>query len=210
MHPIYTIPLYFGTIRPFSNKKKQSWSPSALIFLSFLLLTCESYILKEEKEAPLEILYNKEICNLQLKKRRFIRLSSKFYYKSGQWLADFIIVVRVHKPSSCPTDYTFYFSYRFLGSSFTVSLSLTLDTSRPFLPHLAWDEGGAIRFLRWNFCCLKGLSFTVKLFLLTCFKMAWEKCCYIHAVFFIYMLLRSLCLTSLIPIRWVLNEQKSS
>ena len=31
-----------------------------------------------------EILYNKEICHLQLKKRRFIRLSSKFYYKSGQ------------------------------------------------------------------------------------------------------------------------------
>ena len=32
----------------------------------------------------LEILYNKEICNLQLKKRRFIGLSSKFYNKSGQ------------------------------------------------------------------------------------------------------------------------------
>ena len=32
----------------------------------------------------LEILNNKEICHLQLKKRRFIRLSSKFYYKSGQ------------------------------------------------------------------------------------------------------------------------------
>ena len=49
------------------------------------------------------------------KKRRFIRLSGKFYYKSGQWSADFITVVRVHKPSSCPTDYTFCFSYRFLG-----------------------------------------------------------------------------------------------
>ena len=48
-------------------------------------------------------------------KRRFIRLSSKFYYKSGQWSADFITVVRVHKPSSCPTYYTFCFSYRFLG-----------------------------------------------------------------------------------------------
>ena len=57
----------------------------------------------------IEILYNKEICNLQLKKRRFIRLCSKFYYKSGQWSADFITVVRVHKPSSCPTDYIFCF-----------------------------------------------------------------------------------------------------
>ena len=65
----------------------------------------------------LEILYNKEICHLQLKKRRFIRLSSKFYYKSGQWSADFITVVRVHKPSSCPTDYTFCFLYRFLACS---------------------------------------------------------------------------------------------
>ena len=35
-------------------------------------------------KAELEILYNKEICHLQLKKCRFIRLSSKFYYKSGQ------------------------------------------------------------------------------------------------------------------------------
>ena len=32
----------------------------------------------------LEILYNKEMCHLQLKKRRFVRLPSKFYYKSGQ------------------------------------------------------------------------------------------------------------------------------
>ena len=32
----------------------------------------------------LEILHIKEICHLQLKKRRFICLSSKFYYKSGQ------------------------------------------------------------------------------------------------------------------------------
>ena len=47
-------------------------------------------------------------------KRRFIRLSSKFDYKSGQWSADFTTVVRVHKPSSCPTDYTFCFEYRFL------------------------------------------------------------------------------------------------
>ena len=31
-----------------------------------------------------EILYNKEICHLQLKKRKFICLSSKFYYRSGQ------------------------------------------------------------------------------------------------------------------------------
>ena len=44
------------------------------------------------------------------KKRRYIRLSSKFYYKSGQWSADFMTVVRVHKPSSCPTDYTFCFN----------------------------------------------------------------------------------------------------
>ena len=43
-----------------------------------------------------------------------MRLSSRFYYKSGQWSADFITVVRVHKPSSCPTDYTFCFKYRFL------------------------------------------------------------------------------------------------
>ena len=43
-----------------------------------------------------------------------MRLSSKFYCKSGQWSADFITVVRVHKPSSCPTDYTFCFSYKFL------------------------------------------------------------------------------------------------
>ena len=56
------------------------------------------------------------MCHLQLKKRRFIRLSSKFYYKSGQWSADFITVFRVHKPSSCPTDYTFCFSYRFLDN----------------------------------------------------------------------------------------------
>ena len=48
------------------------------------------------------------------KKRRFICLSSEFYYKSGQWSADFIAAVRVHKPSSCPTDYTFCFSCRFL------------------------------------------------------------------------------------------------
>ena len=65
----------------------------------------------------LEIQYNKEICHLQLKKRRFIRLSSKFYYKPGQWSADFITVVRVHEPSSCPTDYTFSFSYRFLAKT---------------------------------------------------------------------------------------------
>ena len=58
----------------------------------------------------LEILYNKEICHVQLRKRRFIRFSSNFYYKSGQWSADFITVVRVHKPSSCPTDYTFCFN----------------------------------------------------------------------------------------------------
>ena len=64
---------------------------------------------KKTEHSLLEILYNKEICHLQLKKRRFIRLSSKFYYKSGQWSADFIAVVRVHKPSSCPTDYTFCF-----------------------------------------------------------------------------------------------------
>ena len=57
----------------------------------------------------LEILYNKEICLLQLTKRGIIRLSSKFYYKSGQWSADVITVVRVHEPSSCPTDYTFCF-----------------------------------------------------------------------------------------------------
>ena len=30
-------------------------------------------------------------------------------YKSGQWSADFITVVQVHKRSSCPTDYTFCF-----------------------------------------------------------------------------------------------------
>ena len=42
-------------------------------------------------------------------KRRFIGLSSKFHYKSGQWSADFITVVRVHEPSSCTTDYTFCF-----------------------------------------------------------------------------------------------------
>ena len=36
------------------------------------------------RRLKVEILYNKEICNLQLKKRRFICLSSKFYYKSGQ------------------------------------------------------------------------------------------------------------------------------
>ena len=65
-----------------------------------------------------EILYNKEICHLQLKKCRFTRLSSKFYYKSGQWSADFITVVRVHEPSSCPTDYTFCFSCRFLNGCF--------------------------------------------------------------------------------------------
>ena len=68
----------------------------------------------ERVDPEIEILHNKEICHLQLKKRRFIRLSSKFDYKSGQWSADFITVVRVHKPSSCPTDYTFCFSYRFL------------------------------------------------------------------------------------------------
>ena len=65
----------------------------------------------------LKTLYNKEICNLQLKKCRFIRPSSKFYYKSDQGSADFITVVRVHKPSSCPTDYTFCFhtgSYNYL------------------------------------------------------------------------------------------------
>ena len=39
-----------------------------------------SYIEKYE----LEIQYNKEICPLQLNKRSFRRLSSKFYYKSGQ------------------------------------------------------------------------------------------------------------------------------
>ena len=61
------------------------------------------------KTSYLEILHNKEICHLQLKKRWFIHLSSKFYYKSGQWSADFITVVRVHKPSSCPTDYAFCF-----------------------------------------------------------------------------------------------------
>ena len=32
----------------------------------------------------LEIPDDKEKCNLQLKKRRFIRLSSKFYWKSDQ------------------------------------------------------------------------------------------------------------------------------
>ena len=42
-------------------------------------------------------------------------MSSKIYYKSGQWSADFITVVRVHKHSICPTDYTFCFSYRFLN-----------------------------------------------------------------------------------------------
>ena len=57
----------------------------------------------------LEILYNKEICHLQLKKCRLIRLPRKFYYKSGQWSTDLITVVRVHKPSSCPTDYTVCF-----------------------------------------------------------------------------------------------------
>ena len=41
-----------------------------------------------------------------------MRLSRKSYYKSGQWSADFITVVRVHNPSSCHTDYTFCFSYR--------------------------------------------------------------------------------------------------
>ena len=45
------------------------------------------------KQQTLKILYHKEICNLQLKKRRFIRLSDQFYYKSGQWSADFITVV---------------------------------------------------------------------------------------------------------------------
>ena len=60
-------------------------------------------------------MYVYEKCHLQLKKRRFTCLSSKFYYKSGQCSAAFITVVRVHKPSSCPTDYTFCFSYRFLG-----------------------------------------------------------------------------------------------
>ena len=55
--------------------------------------------------ARLEILYNKEISHLN--KRRFICLSSKSYYKSGQWSAVFITLIRVHKPSSCPTDYIF-------------------------------------------------------------------------------------------------------
>ena len=32
----------------------------------------------------IEILHNIEICHLQMKKRRFIRLSSKFYYKWGR------------------------------------------------------------------------------------------------------------------------------
>ena len=60
-------------------------------------------------------------------------MSGKFYYK-GQWSADFITVVRVHKPSSCPTDYTFCFSYRFLTVSYVstnsmpdVTLGLFLD-----------------------------------------------------------------------------------
>ena len=56
----------------------------------------------EATHANLEILYNIEICHLQLKKHRFICLSSKFYYKSGQWSDDFITVVRVHKPFSYP------------------------------------------------------------------------------------------------------------
>ena len=47
-------------------------------------------------------------------------MSSKFYYKSGQWSADFITVVRVRKPSICPTDYTFCFSYRFLFTAIIV------------------------------------------------------------------------------------------
>ena len=63
----------------------------------------------KETRGTLEILYNKEICHLQLKKRILIRPSSKLYYKSGQRSADFVTVVRVHKPSSCPTDYTFCF-----------------------------------------------------------------------------------------------------
>ena len=82
-------------------RKTSSDEPVLFFFLLFLL----------------EILYNKEICHLQLKKRRFIRLSGKFYYKSGQRSADFITIAWVHKPSSCPTDYTFCFSYRFLLSS---------------------------------------------------------------------------------------------
>ena len=35
-----------------------------------------------DRKAKVEILYNKEICHLQLKKYRFMRLSSMFYYKS--------------------------------------------------------------------------------------------------------------------------------
>ena len=43
-----------------------------------LLLSPSTYL------TQLEILYNKETCHLQLKKCRFIRLSSKFYNKLGQ------------------------------------------------------------------------------------------------------------------------------
>ena len=47
-------------------------------FLTFILKNLYIYTLFLEK------LYNKDICHLQLKKRRFERLSSKFNYKTGQ------------------------------------------------------------------------------------------------------------------------------
>ena len=93
------------------------------------------------------MLYHKETCHLQLKKCRFIRLSSRFYYKLGQWWANFITLVRVHKPSSCPTDYTFCFhtgsyipfSYRFLVHNVPhgIMLEQNVDCQQLFLTRVA-------------------------------------------------------------------------
>ena len=96
-----------------------------------------------------EIPYNKDICHLQLNNCRFIRLSSKFYYKSGQWSADFITVVRVHKPSSCPTDYIICFSYRFLVPRYEASWISTIwnvvFVQVGFRLSTAWANGTVLR-----------------------------------------------------------------